>query len=64
MSESFPNVKSVYFPPSSLHLSLCRGQLPLSQHMITEALRWNMTLSHDAGPATGLNVMSLGSMSL
>ena len=64
MSESFPNVKSVYFPPSSLHLALCRGQLRLSQHMITEALSWNMTLSHDAGPATGLNVMSLGSMSL
>lgn len=64
MSESFPNVKSVYFPPSSLHLSLCRGQLPLSQHMITEGLRWNMTLSHDAGPATGLTVVSLSSMSL
>lgn len=60
----FPELKSVYFPPSSLHFSLCWGQLPLSQHMIAEALRWNTTLSHDAGPVTGLTVVSLSSMSL
>lgn len=51
-------LKSVYFPPSSLHLSLSLGQLPLSQCMITEALRWNTTLSHDAEPVTGLTVVS------
>lgn len=48
----FPMLKSVYFPPSSLR----RGQLPLSQHMIAEALCWNTTLSHDGG---GLQQASL-----
>lgn len=61
MSESFPSVEVSIF--SSLLLSLCWGQLPLSQHMITAALRWNTTLSHDAGPVTGLTVVSLNSMS-
>lgn len=65
MPETFPNVEVSIFsllPPS--HLSLCWGQLPQSQHMITEALRWNTTLSHDAGTVTGLTVVSLSSMSL
>lgn len=62
MSESFPSVEVSIF--SSLLLSLCWGQLPLSQHMITAALHWNTTLSHDAGPVTGLTVVSLSYMSL
>lgn len=66
MSESFPKVEvrlfSSFLPPS-LPLQR-RGQLPLSQHMITEASRWNMTLSHDAESVTGLTVVSLTPMSL
>lgn len=51
MSESFPNAEV------SIFSSLYRGQLPLSQHMITEALRWNTTSSRDSGLVTGLTVL-------
>lgn len=47
----FPVLKSVYFPPFSRR----QGQLPLSQHVFTEALHWNRTLSRDAGLVTGPN---------
>lgn len=47
----FPVLKSVYFPPTSPPIL----QLPLSQHMITEALLWKRMLSHDTGPETEPN---------
>lgn len=57
MSESFPTAEV------SIFSSLCRGQLPLSQHMITKALRWNTTCCRDTGPVTDLTV-ALRSMPL
>lgn len=55
MSESFPNAEV------SIFSSLCWGQLPLSQHMITEDLRWNTVCSCDSRPVTDQTVVCLRS---
>lgn len=58
MSESFPSAEvsifSSLFTPSLFGLRTAA----LSQSMITKALCWNTTLSHDAESLTGLTVAS------
>lgn len=55
----FPVLKSVHFPPRSLHLLVGRGQLPLSQCMIVEVLRWNKKIFyHDTEALTGGSAVS------
>lgn len=60
----FPVLKSVYFPPSCLHLSpslSAKDSCPWANTWLLKALCWNATLSHDAGPVTGLTVVSRAS---